>query len=375
MTMLGAVAQNATVATIGVGFGTAALGVSCHQVVLIALQAGFRKFDTAEEDQWWYNQKAVGTALQEFYSLFGKANESDNSYITDDECVMMMDEGGGEPTCAEKTTRTLQSCLDLCISTKIPPWELTSSDNIRTNAANSRQLLLGFCDDQQRQLRKDDKLETARGTLSVPLDVYYIHAPTCWKGWHTRCEDPPPLLDLRSAWKAMEAVVGTDKSAKRVGLSNVRPDELLDIIAFVRSRQAKTSANIGGEAPPRIPDVVQAFADPIQPAEELRKVCQEHGIEFVSYSTLGTQHRSGSNPVLGSTIVQSLASKYGRSTAEVVLSWALQHGMSVIPRSSQERHIYELARLLPEKMGGDAAHVGFLDPHDLSLMDLLKNTA
>jgi diketogulonate reductase-like aldo/keto reductase len=42
--------------------------------------------------------------------------------------------------------------------------------------------------------------------------------------------------------------------------------------------------------PPHIPDVLLAFANPLQPAEELQAICEDHGIEFVSYSTLGTQH-------------------------------------------------------------------------------------
>lgn len=164
----------------------------------------------------------------------------------------------------------------------------------------------------------------------------------------------------------MEAAVGIDHSTQRIGLSNVRPDELLDIIAFVRERRAK------GEKmpPPRFPDVVQAYADPIRPADELRRLCFQHGIEFVSYSTLGTQHRrSSGNPVLDSSVVQKLAAKYSRSTAEVVLSWALQNGMSVIPRSSKKTHIQELARLLnPDK-------ARFLDPVDLKAIDRLRDAA
>lgn len=82
----------------------------------------------------------------------------------------------------------------------------------------------------------------------------------------------------------MEAIVGLDYSAKRIGLSNVRPDELLDLIAYVQERIA------AGETypPPRMPDVLQAYADPLKPADALRAICNEHGIEFVSYSTLGT---------------------------------------------------------------------------------------
>ena len=286
-----------------VGFGTAALGAECFQVVQMALDAGFRRFDTAEAD-WWYDQAAVGRALQ------------------------------------------ASNACDVLISTKIPPWSLTSDENIRASAASSRNELVGFCGDE------------------LALDVYYIHAPTCWKGWHPRCEDHAPLLDLRSSWMAMEAVVGLDHNAARIGLSNVHPDELLNIIEFVGDRIEDGELN----PPPRIPDVVQAFADPIQPAEQLREICREYGIEFVSYSTLGTQHRNvPSNPVLGSPIIQSIANKHGRSTAEVVLSWALSQGMSVIPRSRQKQHIKELARLLYDP-------TPFLDAHDLLQIDQMKYT-
>lgn len=59
-----------------------------------------------------------------------------------------------------------------------------------------------------------------------------------------------------------------------------------------------------------------------------------------------SQHRKAQNPVLTSPTILELSSKYSRSAAEVVLSWALQKGMSVIPRSSKLNHIVELARLL-----------------------------
>jgi diketogulonate reductase-like aldo/keto reductase len=355
-----------------VGFGTAALGDRCYEVVWMALAAGFRYFDTAEEHEHWYNPTAVGTALREYAESL-----MSHDSINDDECVMIDDEDGdGQPICSDGSTSSSISfsmssfCKEIQISTKIPPWELTSSDHIRSNAAQSRVQLVGFCDTEQAKL---------------PLDIYYIHAPACWKGWHTQCENPPTTLDLRSVWLALEAVVGIDHSSRRIGLSNVRPDELLDIIQFVQDRQEQqarataTGTMLDMEdttilvAPPRLPDVVQSFADPIQPAEDIRQICSEHGIEFVSYSTLGTQHiyrsKLHQNPVLSHPIVIELANKYERSTAEVVLSWAIQHKMSVIPRSSRQEHILELARLLPKQQ----SDTGFLDANDLAQMDLLKN--
>jgi diketogulonate reductase-like aldo/keto reductase len=340
-----------------VGFGTAALGSLCHDVVLQALEAGFRHFDTAEEHEHWYHPAAVGTALQA-YAESRMSNSNDSNVAEDDECVMVDDEDNGAPTCLGRSAARQRFCQELHISTKIPPWELTSMEHIRSNAAQSRAQLVGCCD-------ADDE--------KFPLDIYYIHAPACWKGWHPRCDDAPPTLDLRSVWLALEAVVGLDHAARRIGLSNVRPDELLDIIQFVRERTAVAKELDPSVAPPRMPDAVQSFADPIAPAEELRKICREHGIQFVSYSTLGTQHiyrsKLQENPVLTHPIVLELAEQYQRSTAEVVVSWALQHHMSVIPRSSRREHIRELARLLPNKQEGI---VGFLDAADLTRMDFLK---
>jgi diketogulonate reductase-like aldo/keto reductase len=299
-----------TTDAIGVGFGTAGLGDACYDVVLLALKAGFRKFDTAEAD-WWYDQKAVGKALENFY-----VDQANNDECATGECPWI--------------------CKDLKISTKIPPWSLTSVADIRSSAARSRAELVGFCEDQV-ILDEEGRVQEAR---PYPLDVYYIHAPKCWNGWHPRCTGAPETLELREAWQAMEAVAGIDHSSARVGLSNVSPEELLDIIQFVRDRPADSYP------PPRMPDVVQAYADPLRPSPELLRICQEHGIEFVSYSTLGTQHHGTSNPVLTDPIVKELAETHGRSAAEVVLSWALQKGMSVIPRSSKAHHIDQLANLI-----------------------------
>lgn len=307
---------------IGLGFGTAGLGHHGFQSVTVALDAGFRAFDTAEADIW-YDQDSVGKSLEAYFheQIIDECQMDDEQYCTN--------------TCRLQNLR---------ISTKIPPWELTSINNIRRRAENSRKTLVGFCDDEV--------------TPKFPLDVYYIHAPECWEGWHPRCNGIGDTLPLRDAWLGMEAVVGKDNNAKRIGLSNVWPNQVRDIIQFVNDRKA----NYNGEGPPpRMPDVLQAYADPLHPAEELRNICREHGIEFVSYSTLGTQHamRDGSNPVLTNKKINEIAEKHDRSAAEVVLSWAIQGGMSVIPRSTKERHIMELSSLLSP---GEP----FLDSQDLS---------
>ena len=396
--------------TNSVGFGTAAFGQQCHNVVLMALEAGFRYFDTAEENQYWYNSQAVASALREFHQQIllqvdttGIASSTrrtatntnvDSDILNDDECIMIVDDedinSDGLPTCMMNRQLQLSPqqrfCYEVRVSTKIPPWELISDDHIRNNAKRSRSELMSFCDTPIVDNMEFHDDETANNSINnytkMPLDIYYIHAPACWKGWHTKCDNPPKnTLDLRSVWLAMEAVVGIDHSARRIGLSNVRTDELLDIIHFVQERQKEYSydktdgVDVVGP-PPRLPDVVQSFADPIEPAIEIRKICAQYNIEFVSYSTLGTQHLykstnpSRSNPVLTHPTVLQLSERYQRSTAEIVLSWAIQNQMSIIPRSSQKMHIQQLARLLPSTSHNGMD--GFLTTNDLAEMDLMK---
>jgi diketogulonate reductase-like aldo/keto reductase len=354
-----------------IGFGTAALGSAGHQAVTWALEAGFRSFDTAEEHEHWYDARAVGEATRDYFADLLRKAEEDG--VTSASCYGTDAAADGAASC-RITIRALCTREQLRMTTKIPPWSLTSAEDIRNYARNSREQLVAFCDGDGAEHNYGPD---APGGGPFPLDAYYIHAPVCWRGWHPRCEDPPPnLLGLREAWLALEAVVGADRTARRIGLSNVRVDEFHDIVQFVREREDELQrrGGTGTAVPPRIPDVVQAYADPIEPSDKLREACEQLGIEFVSYSTLGTQHRyrrnrdSGDleNPVLTSPVVTRIADKHERSTAEVVLSWALARNMSIIPRSTNRQHITQLSRLFDDP--------AFLDPQDLRDIDAMKHT-
>ena len=42
-------------------------------------------------------------------------------------------------------------------------------------------------------------------------------------------------------------------------------------------------------------------------------MCTDHGVQFQAYSTLGTQHRTGINPVLRHPVLNALAEARGRT--------------------------------------------------------------
>jgi diketogulonate reductase-like aldo/keto reductase len=52
------------------------------------------------------------------------------------------------------------------------------------------------------------------------------------------------------------------------------------------------------------------------------------------------------NPVFVNKTIQQIATKHGRSPAQVVLKWLLQEGIAVAARSNNQDHIKEMTELI-----------------------------
>ena len=87
------------------------------------------------------------------------------------------------------------------------------------------------------------------------------------------------------------------------------------------------------------PMVNQIEVHPYLSQEPLRAFCQEHQIAVTAWSPLG---RGG---VLQDETIVKVAEKYGKSAAQVVLRWHLQHDIMVIPKSVTPSRIEENANI------------------------------
>ena len=87
------------------------------------------------------------------------------------------------------------------------------------------------------------------------------------------------------------------------------------------------------------PMVNQIEAHPYLSQEPLRAFCREHNIAVTAWSPLG---RGG---VLQDETIVKIAEKYGKSAAQVVLRWHLQHDILVIPKSVTPSRIEENANI------------------------------
>ena len=163
------------------------------------------------------------------------------------------------------------------------------------------------------------------------LDLFMLHFPRCWDGVE-QCRGATPAGTWRDSWRLLEAAYDAGE-VRALGVSNFGLRDLEELWAMARVK----------------PHVVQNWMDPLHPDRAVRAFCRDHGVAFVAYSSLGTQHLGrgeGRNPVLESPVLREIAARRGRSVAAVVLSWVLSGGAGVIPRSASAAHIEDNGAVL-----------------------------
>jgi diketogulonate reductase-like aldo/keto reductase len=84
-----------------------------------------------------------------------------------------------------------------------------------------------------------------------------------------------------------------------------------------------------------IPMVNQVEFSPWLYLEDLLKYCREKGMVLQAYSPLVRGER------LNDAALVSIAEKYGKTPAQIILRWAVQQGISTIPKSSNRQRLEE----------------------------------
>ena len=110
-----------------------------------------------------------------------------------------------------------------------------------------------------------------------------------------------------------------------------------------------------------VPAVNQVELHPFLPQQELRKYCNELGILLEAYSPLGSTGgfschigkdeksadvRSGA-PIMSDSEVQRIAEKNGVSAATILISYHVNNGTVVLPKSVTEKRISSNKHVVP----------------------------
>jgi 2,5-diketo-D-gluconate reductase A len=158
------------------------------------------------------------------------------------------------------------------------------------------------------------------------VDLYLVHWP---QGGPTR------------AWRGMERARERGY-ARSIGVSNYGVRDLERVIAAAT-----------------VPPVVnQVQFSPFEYRRKLLEASERHDVALEAYSPLGTGRH------LANRTVKQLASRIGRTPAQVLLRWCLQHNLIVIPKSAHRDRIEENSRIFDFTLAAE----------DMAVLDALDET-
>jgi diketogulonate reductase-like aldo/keto reductase len=163
-------------------------------------------------------------------------------------------------------------------------------------------------------------LDTSLRKLKMDyVDLYLIHFP---------------VRERRQSWRALEALRSKGKT-RSIGVSNFTIVHLRELLA-----ESET-----------VPAVNQVEFHPYLYQQNLLAFCQAKGIVIEAYSPLTHGERLNDPKLIA--VAKKYSSAKTKSTAQILIRWALQHGLVVIPKSSNRRRILENAAVFDFEISHD----------------------
>ena len=171
----------------------------------------------------------------------------------------------------------------------------------------------------------------------------------------------------RAAW-GFDATRELPVTVRAIGVSNFSSAQLRDLVATCRVR----------------PAVNQVECHPYLPQAALRATCAELGVALQPYTSLGRAleppkvlygHPEPAWPrLVADPTVRRLATEAGVPPTQLLVRWALAHGLPVIPKSSSPAHATANAAAVAQFLSqGDPALL--LSPATMAALDALADPA
>jgi len=172
------------------------------------------------------------------------------------------------------------------------------------------------------------------------FDLFLVHFPISLQYVDPAERYPPEWWDatkkvvtlgstpMHETWKEMEALVD-DGLAKNIGVSNCQGSVLVDMLTYARIK----------------PQVLQIELHPFLSQEALVKFAKTLGIAITAYSSFGPQSYfelgAAGQSLFTHNVVAALAKQHNKTPAQVLLRWATQREIAVIPKSNSEARLKE----------------------------------
>jgi 2,5-diketo-D-gluconate reductase A len=168
------------------------------------------------------------------------------------------------------------------------------------------------------------------------LDLYLIHQP---------------FGDVYGSWRAMEELYEEGK-IRAIGVSNFYPDRLMDLIVHNHI----------------VPAVNQIETHPFFQQQQAQAFLKAQGVHLQAWSQFAQD-----STIFNNKLLRSIADRYQKSVAQLILRWLIQREISVIPKSVKKERIIENFNIFdfeisPEDMDAiktlDTGKTTIFDHHD-----------
>lgn len=166
------------------------------------------------------------------------------------------------------------------------------------------------------------------------IDLYLIHQP---------------YGDVYGEWRAMEELYQQGK-VRAIGVSNFHPDRIMDLMLHNKIT----------------PAVNQIEVNPFQQQIDTQKFLQDNSVQVEAWAPFA----EGKNNIFQNEILLSIAAKYKKSVAQVILRWVVQRGIIALAKSTRkERMVKNISVFDFELSVEDMTAISNLDTKTSSFFD------
>lgn len=166
------------------------------------------------------------------------------------------------------------------------------------------------------------------------VDLYLIHQP---------------FGDVYGEWRAMEELYGQGK-IRTIGVSNFQPDRIMDLMIHNKIT----------------PAVNQIEVNPFQQQLETQTFLQDNGVHVEAWAPFA----EGRNNIFQNESLLSIAAKYNKSVAQVILRWIIQRGIIALAKSTRKERMLENINVFDFELSTeDIAAITALDTKTSSFFD------
>lgn len=188
------------------------------------------------------------------------------------------------------------------------------------------------------------------------LDLYLMHWPVAFKhgvGFPEKDDDYLSLeeVPIIETWNAM---IEAKKQGlvKHIGVSNFSIKKLEDLMSKTED----------------IPEMNQVELHPFLQQDSLLDFSKKNNIHLTAYSPLGSGDRikemkaENEPSLLEEPVIKKIAEKHSATPGQILISWSVERGTAVIPKSTSKGHI--ISNLESEKI-----HLDSQDMEEITKLD------